>query len=156
MALPVLKSQCYLPTNIAEGDERSCANLMVQNSTTLLKDLERIKDLVTLTRNMLTTSPISQDFAAEAGFDKQILKLLEVCIRVTVRGYDGEPGGRSETIYTSTVNSFKNLLVTCLQFLHNLTNGNDNRKLTLWLDLFYNPGDQPLGVMSAEDQGAEF
>lgn len=32
----------------------------------------------------------------------------------------------------------KKLLVTCLQFLYNLVQQNERRKLLLWLDLFAN------------------
>ena len=37
---------------------------------------------------------------------------------------------------TDTGNTDKNLLVTCLQFLHNAVQQNEKRKLLLWLDLF--------------------
>ena len=120
------------------------SDFLISHSTPLLKDLERLNDCLLLARNMLASTTIAQNYAAEAKFDKQVLLLLEFCTQVTARGYDGEPGHRDEPIFTAITNSFKVLLVTCLQFLHNLIMQNENRKLHLWLDLFCVPSDPPL------------
>ena len=99
---------------------------------------------------MLASTTVAQNYAAEAKFDKQVLLMLELCIQVTERGYDGDPGHRNEALFAPIANSFKVLLVTCLQFLHNLIMQNENRKLHLWLDLFCIPADVPLTIPKSE------
>ncbi|KAI9799673.1 MAG: hypothetical protein M1825_004408 [Sarcosagium campestre] len=102
----------------------------------LHKDLERINDLTMISRNMLAAASIAQDLCAEVKFEQQILKLIDVCVRVAGRGYDGEAGTRSEVKWQRVVEAFKKLLTICLQFLHNLVANNERRKLLLWMDLF--------------------
>ena len=80
---------------------------MALNLTTLMKDLERLNDLLTIARNMLATTTKAQNLAAEAGFDQQILKFIDLCVRVTARGYDGDVGGRTETQWATVVGSCK-------------------------------------------------
>lgn len=75
--------------------------------------------------------------AAEKGFDQRILALIDTCVRVTARGFDGDTNNaRNEERWQKVVNLYKRLLITCLQFLHNLTMHNEQRKMVLWLDLF--------------------
>jgi hypothetical protein len=38
---------------------------------------------------MLATNELAQDLAAMAKFEKQIMMLIDTCVRVTARGYDG-------------------------------------------------------------------
>ena len=57
-------------------------------------------------------------------------------MRVLARGYDGDVNGRTEPHWANIVGSCKKLLVVCLQFLHNMVQKNEERKLMLWLDLF--------------------
>jgi len=94
--------------------------------------------LCTIARNLLATTKKAQNLAAEKGFDQQILKLIDVCVRVTARGFDGETNARNEDRWQKVVNLYKRLLITCLQFLHNFIMHNEHRKLVLWLDLFGN------------------
>ena len=157
-ALPVLEEQSFAKPDSLMGDfNGSCSNVIAMNHTTLMQDLERLNDILTIARNMLATTTRAQNLAAEAGFDQQVLKLVDICVRVTARGFDGEVG-RSETQWASAVGSCKSsqtnsycfgpmlmlswadkkLLITCLQFLHNLVMHNEHRKLLLWLDLFGN------------------
>lgn len=44
-----------------------------------------------IARNLLATTSKSQNLAADTSFDQQILKLVDVCVRVTAKVYDGEP-----------------------------------------------------------------
>ncbi|QVM07181.1 copper transport protein [Coccidioides posadasii str. Silveira] len=62
--------------------------------------------------------------------------LIDTCVRVTARGYDGESNPRNEERWQKVVSLYKRLLITCLQFLHNFIMHNEHRKLVLWLDLF--------------------
>lgn len=78
---------------------------MAMNHSSLIQDLERLNDLLTIARNMLASTKRSQNLAAESGLDQQVLKLIDVCVRVTARGYDGETGTRSETQWASVVGS---------------------------------------------------
>ena len=107
-ALPALEQQSFAtqgPPN-AECNGSSSA-LMAFNLTTLLRDLERLNDLLTIARNMLATTTKAQNLAAEAGFDQLILKFIDLCVRVTARGYDGDAGGRTETQWATVVGSCK-------------------------------------------------
>ncbi|MCJ1299701.1 copper transport protein [Hypocenomyce scalaris] len=139
IAVPALEVQSFASHEpISPTHNGSSSTLMAMNHTTLMQDLERLNDLLTIARNMLATTKRAQNLAADAGFDQQILKLVDVCVRVTARGYDGEAGTRSETQWAGVVGSYKKLLITCLQFLHNFVMHNESRKLLLWLDLFGN------------------
>ncbi|MGK7512275.1 hypothetical protein, partial [Salmonella enterica] len=57
--------------------------------------------------------------ASEKGFDQRIIALVDTCVRVTARGFDGETNARNEERWQKVVNLYKRLLITCLQFLHN-------------------------------------
>ncbi|UDD55596.1 hypothetical protein AFCA_003197 [Aspergillus flavus] len=101
--------------------------------------------------------------AAEKGFDQRILALVDTCVRVTARGFDGETNARNEERWQKVVNLYKRLLITCLQFLHNFIMHNEQRKMVLWLDLFgyHSTGDsniiqprEPLDPASGQPEGA--
>jgi len=89
-----------------------------------------------IARNVLIAGEKVQDLCAECEFDQQIFKLINCCVRVTAPGYDGEPGHPDEEKWQATVNEFKKLLITCVQFLNNLCARNERRKLILWGTLF--------------------
>jgi hypothetical protein len=114
----------------------SSSNLIAHNYFSLVKDIERLNDMCTIARNLLATTKRAQNLAAEKGFDQRILMLIDTCVRVTARGYDGESNARNEERWQKVVNLYKRLLITCLQFLHNFIMHNEHRKLVLWLDLF--------------------
>ncbi len=46
--------------------------------------------MLIIARNMLAIKEIAQDICATAQVDKQVTKLMLVCINVTSKGYDGE------------------------------------------------------------------
>lgn len=79
-----------------------------------MKDLERLDDLVKIGRNIFASPVIAQDLAGESGIDQHILKLIDVCVRVTARGYDGEAGSRSETQWANVVGLCKSPRVNIL------------------------------------------
>lgn len=101
-----------------------------------MKDLERISDLTTISRNLLWSTRKAQNLAVSSCFDQVVLKTIDICVRVLARGYDGDVNGRTESHWANIVSSCKKLLIICLQFLHNLVQKNEERKLMLWLDLF--------------------
>jgi palmitoyltransferase len=136
----------------------------------LIKDVERLNDLCTIARNLLATTKRAQNLAAEWGFDQCVLRLVDVCVRVSSRGFDGEVEalagqgnvmtgkgtvGRNEERGQKVVNLCKRLLITCLQFLHNFVMHNEQRKLVLWLDLFGNARGQAQGALGQSQSTAE-
>ncbi|KAH0841694.1 hypothetical protein AYO21_01075 [Fonsecaea monophora] len=136
-ALPALEQQSFTykhPPHLGFGG--SSSELIAAHYLSLVKDIERLNDLCTIARNLLATTKKAQNLAAEKGFDQQILKLIDVCVKVTARGFDGEANPRNEERWQKVVNLYKRLLITCLQFLHNFIMHNEQRKLVLWLDLF--------------------
>lgn len=136
-AIPVLECQSFAWKNPdAENYDGSSSNLIAYNYFSLVKDIERLNDLCTIARNLLATTKKAQNLAAEKGFDQRILMLIDTCVRVTARGYDGESNARNEERWQKVVSLYKRLLITCLQFLHNFIMHNEQRKLVLWLDLF--------------------
>ena len=143
-----------------EVSKNSSSDLIAANYLSLVKDIERLNDLCTIARNLLATTKRAQNLAAERGFDQQVLKLIDVCVKVTARGFDGEGGNvRSEERWGKVVNLYKRLLITCLQFLHNFIMHNEQRKLILWLDLFGNANgaaqQQQLQQLQGKDIGVE-
>ncbi|KAL8650689.1 MAG: hypothetical protein Q9210_003682 [Variospora velana] len=135
VALPSLESQSFSP----EDPNTSSAALIAANYAVLIRDLERVNDLLSIARNLLATTAVAQDTAGESGFIQTVIKLIEVCVRVTARGYDGDAGARiNEAQWRNIIDAYKKLLITCLQLLHNTVQRNERRKLLLWLDLFAN------------------
>lgn len=152
-AIPVLEAQSFSWKNpsTAGSYEQSSSNLIAFHYQTLVKDLERLNDLVIISRNLLATTKLVQDLAAEKGFDQQILALIDTCVKVTARGFDGDTNPRNEDRWQKVVQMYKRLLITCLQFLHNFIMHNEQRKLVLWLDLFgYRAPGEIEGLTSKE------
>ncbi|KIW99203.1 uncharacterized protein Z519_00866 [Cladophialophora bantiana CBS 173.52] len=136
-ALPAIERRCFPYRNPSQGGFGGTgAELIAVNYVDLVKDIERLNDLCTIARNLLATTKKAQNLAAEKGFDQHILRLIDDCVKVTARGFDGGSNPRNEEKWQKVVNLFKRLLITCLQFLHNFIMHNEQRKLVLWLDLF--------------------
>ncbi|KAL1861215.1 hypothetical protein Plec18170_001730 [Paecilomyces lecythidis] len=146
-AIPVLESQSFAWKSPPSANyDHSSSNLIAYNYFSLVKDIERLNDLCTIARNLLATTKKAQNLAAEKGFDQRILSLIDTCVRVTARGFDGETNARNEERWQKVVNLYKRLLITCLQFLHNFIMHNEQRKMVLWLDLFgyHSTGDSKI------------
>lgn len=92
-AMPMLEVQSIAIDDPATGAAGCCSSLMVSHYDTLTNDLSRLNDILLIGRNCLATTPKAQNLAGESLLDQQILKLIDLCIRVTARGYDGEAGG---------------------------------------------------------------
>ncbi|RAK85425.1 hypothetical protein BO79DRAFT_239942 [Aspergillus costaricaensis CBS 115574] len=162
-AIPVLESQSFAWKSPPTANyDHSSSNLIAYNYFSLVKDIERLNDLCTIARNLLATTKKAQNMAAEKGFDQRILALVDTCVRVTARGFDGETNARNEERWQKVVNLYKRLLITCLQFLHNFIMHNEQRKMVLWLDLFgyHSTGDsniiqprEPLDPACSQQEG---
>ncbi|KAF1993427.1 hypothetical protein P154DRAFT_450218 [Amniculicola lignicola CBS 123094] len=136
-AIPSLDRRCFAAPDPNSPDyEPLCGPLIASYATILNRDLERLNQVVSIARNVLTVGEKAQNLSAERLFDKDIFALINVCVRVTARGYDGEAGTKDEKSWQSVIDAYKMLLITCLQFLNNLIARNEQRKLMLWIDLF--------------------
>tara|TARA_R110002003_G_scaffold3_12_gene51 strand:+ start:6249 stop:7565 length:1317 start_codon:yes stop_codon:yes gene_type:complete len=137
VAIPSLERRCFAaPDPAAPEYEGLSGPLIASYSPSLLRDLERLNQLVCIARNVLVHGERVQNLSAERLFDKDIFALVNVCVRVTARGYDGEAGTQDEDKWQAVINAYKKLLITCLQFLNNLIARNEQRKLMLWIELF--------------------
>jgi hypothetical protein len=136
-AIPSLEKRCFAqPDPAAPEYEGLSGPLIASYSPSLLRDLERLNQLVCIARNVLVHGERVQNLSAERLFDKDIFNLVNVCVRVTARGYDGEAGTQDEDKWQGVINAYKKLLITSLQFLNNLIARNEQRKLMLWIELF--------------------
>ena len=136
-AIPSLEKRCFAqPDPAAPEYEGLSGPLIASYSPSLLRDLERLNQLVCIARNVLVHGERVQNLSAERLFDKDVFNLVNVCVRVTARGYDGEAGTQDEDKWQGVINAYKKLLITCLQFLNNLIARNEQRKLMLWIELF--------------------
>ncbi|KAJ4983675.1 essential cytoplasmic protein [Stagonosporopsis vannaccii] len=136
-SIPSLEKRCFAqPDPAAPEYEGLSGPLIASYSPSLLRDLERLNQLVCIARNVLVHGERVQNLSAERLFDKDIFNLVNVCVRVTARGYDGEAGTQDEDKWQGVINAYKKLLITCLQFLNNLIARNEQRKLMLWIELF--------------------
>lgn len=141
-ASPSLEHRSYgpvEPTGTAFDGPNS--NVIVMNSITLLKDLQRLDNMLAFARNVLTAGEKVQNVAAQLGFDREICSLINLCIKITARGYDGDGPASDEDQWQRVINGFKKLLITSLQFLSNLVTRNERLKLMLWVELFDSPTD---------------
>lgn len=144
-AVPSLEQRSFAPADPQAPEfEGASGTLIAANYSSLMRDLERLNDLVSIARNVLTTGEVAQDLAAKAQFDQEIFKLISVCVKVTARGFDGDAGTTDEHKWQEVVNMYKKLLITCLQFLNNLVARNERRKLMLWVELFDSSRDTTL------------
>ncbi|KAF2745340.1 hypothetical protein M011DRAFT_427601 [Sporormia fimetaria CBS 119925] len=136
-AMPSLERRCFAAPDPATPEYEGLSGPLIAScSPSLLRDLERLNHLVAIARNVITCGEDAQNLAANRLFDKDIFNLINICVRVTARGYDGEAGTQEEGKWQEVINAYKKLLITCLQFLNNLVSRNESRKLMLWIELF--------------------
>ena len=112
-AIPVLEEQSLVPEDssinantTSSAANRSCSNLMVQNYMTLKSDLEILNDLVLISRNIVLFRQ-AQDLAHKHSYDQVIMALIDLCVRVTTRGYDGDAGSHNETQWANIIQGCK-------------------------------------------------
>ncbi|KAF2098398.1 hypothetical protein NA57DRAFT_40837 [Rhizodiscina lignyota] len=121
--------------------------LIAANFTSLVRDIDRVNDLVVICKNILACGDGAQDNAAKSRVDQGVFKIISVCVKVTARGYDGDAGPDEEK-WQTVVNDYKKLLINCLQFLNNLVAQNERRKLMLWVQLFDSTTDSVIAPMA--------
>ena len=107
LAIPVLESQSIPSEANATTGIKTSSALMNLNYDTLIKDLERLNDILLIARNCLATTQRAQNLAGESSLDHQVLKLIDLSVRVTARGYDGDPPTRAELPWHSVINACK-------------------------------------------------
>ena len=107
LAIPVLEAQSLAPTDPQTGTTGSFSALMALNHDTLMKDLERLNDILLIARNCVATVTKAQNLAGESLLDQQIQKLIDLCVRVTARGYDGDAGSRTEIQWGNVIGACK-------------------------------------------------
>ena len=99
VAFPVIEQQFFDPEEInPPGNNVQPTTAMALKDTVLLKDLERLNDLLLIIRNVLASTKLAQNLCGDKGFDQHIMKFIDLCVRVTARQYEGEePGNRTES-----------------------------------------------------------
>ncbi|KAI9736551.1 MAG: hypothetical protein M1818_006062 [Claussenomyces sp. TS43310] len=120
------------------ADVQESSALIAANYGSLFEELTLLNNLLVIARNMLAIKTVAQDLCAVVKLDEQVDHLIVLCINVTSKGYDGE---NFDNITRGKLNEiielYKKLLVTSLQFLHNLTMGNDWSKMALWYEMLF-------------------
>ena len=109
LAIPVLEAQSLAPVDPQTGASGSFSALMASNHDTLMKDLDRLNDILTVARNCLATVTKAQNLAGESLLDQQVQKLIDLCVRVTARGYDGDAGSRTEIQWGNVIGACKSI-----------------------------------------------
>ena len=107
LAIPILEAQSLAPIDPQTGTSGSFSALMALNHDTLMKDLDRLNDILMVARNCLATVTKAQNLAAECLLDQQVQKLIDLCVRVTARGYDGDAGSRTEIQWGNVIGACK-------------------------------------------------
>jgi palmitoyltransferase len=108
VAIPSLERRCFAaPDPAAPEYEGLSGPLIASYSPSLLRDLERLNQLVCIARNVQVHGERVQNLSAERLFDKDIFALINVCVRVTARGYDGEAGTPDEDKWQGVINACK-------------------------------------------------
>jgi palmitoyltransferase len=107
-AIPSLERLSFAAPDPATPEYEGLSGPLIASwSVSLLKDLERLNQLVCIARNVLISGEHPQNLSAERLFDKDIFSLINVCVRVTARGYDGEAGTQDEDKWQSVINACK-------------------------------------------------
>jgi palmitoyltransferase len=136
-AIPSLERRSFQHWDPSSVDYDSTSGALIAgNYPGLWRDLERLNDIISISRNVLTIGTEAQEWAVKYCADLEIFRLINCCVRVTARGYDGNAGTGEEEKWQLVVNAYKKLLITCLQVLNNLVAQNEKRKSMLWTSLF--------------------
>ena len=109
LAIPVLEAQSLAPVDPQTGTRGSFSALMASNHDTLMMDLDRLNDILMVARNCLATVQRAQNHAATSELDEQVQKLIDLCVRVTARGYDGDAGSRTEIQWGNVIGACKSI-----------------------------------------------
>ncbi|KAK5166875.1 uncharacterized protein LTR77_007604 [Saxophila tyrrhenica] len=136
-AIPSLERRSFQHWDPSSVDYDSTSGALIAgNYPGLWRDLERLNDIVSICRNVLTVGEFAQRYASGYCADIEIFRLINCCVRVTARGFDGTANTGEEEKWQWIVNAYKKLLITSLQFLNNLVAQNEEKKCMLWTSLF--------------------
>lgn len=69
-----------------EDAENALAALLIANYASLMKDVGRVNTLLGIGRNILTVGNQAQKMAGKKHVDESVLKLVTICIKITLRG----------------------------------------------------------------------
>lgn len=93
-AYPVISRRslrdAYGETVAQNVDIPESSTLIADNHSALTMDLTLINTLLLLARNMLAIKQVAQDLCAAVQFDREVIRLIRLCVNVTSKGYDGE------------------------------------------------------------------
>lgn len=81
--------------------------MIVTHSATLLADLQRLDHMLAIARNVLTAGEAVQNNAAQSGFDREVCSLINLCIKITARGFDGDASAKDEDKWQGVINGCK-------------------------------------------------
>jgi hypothetical protein len=71
-------------------DVSESAELILKNYEVLREDLHYLNNLLVISRNMLAIKETAQEICKAMGFDREVHRLIVLCVNVTSKGYDGE------------------------------------------------------------------
>ncbi|KAJ8607044.1 hypothetical protein MRB53_040553 [Persea americana] len=82
----------------------SWSKVIILHHVTVLKDLQRLNNILSIARNVLTMGEDVQNLAHQMGFEGEIFRLINLCIKITARGYDGDPNHNDEEKWQGVIN----------------------------------------------------
>ncbi|KAI9702850.1 MAG: copper transport protein [Candelina mexicana] len=145
-AVKILEKNSFASESpISDQWQGSSSLLIASQYTTILKHIAVIQDHMAVAKAILFQSDLAQNLAAQAKVDRQVLRLIDVCVRVSARSYEGQPHTKEEENWQQVVHAYKKLLITNLQWLYNFVQWNEHQKLMLWLVLFGDTARSDLG-----------
>ena len=103
IACPSLEGRSYGSLESPDFDGPS-SNHIVRNHLSLLKDLERLDTVLQIVRNILSTGDKVQNMAAQVGFDREVCIIINLSIKITARGYDGDGDAMQEDQWQGAIN----------------------------------------------------
>ena len=68
--------------------EAASGTLLATHAEGLLKDLDRLNDVMAIARNVLTIGETAQKLAAASHAEKQVFQLIATSVRFTGHGYE--------------------------------------------------------------------
>ncbi|KAF4630940.1 hypothetical protein G7Y89_g7193 [Cudoniella acicularis] len=143
LAVPLLISRSLREQHTDAGvpsglDVPESAALILKHYDLLREDLHYLNNLLVISRNMLAIKETAQEICAAVQFDKELHRLIILCVNVTSKGYDGENVTETDRVRLLEITElYKKLLVTCLQHTHNWTMGNDRFKMSFWFEMLF-------------------
>lgn len=107
-AVPHLDRRSLRQTHAADDTSNGVnatesTELILANYEVLREDLHYLNNLLVISRNMLAIKETAQEICAAVGFDREVHKLIVLCVNVTSKGYDGEGGDDAKRVKLSEI-----------------------------------------------------